>query len=187
MESFSSSSRPPKCTSHLGFGLVEVKLTEDKFTHCGGRNSRGNRRKDVCRSAKLFFNNPRDCYLRRPVRKERDRRYWEIFGRDHGSLRDAFPNANLVGECPFAYNMQQPMRNLAIAQGLVQEDVVQKAWYVLCAHDHNAEIAGHWQEWQHLLGDTAPAPFLPASEVIAAEEKDGLADWAKYMRARYQL
>ena len=38
--------------------LVEVKLSEDKFTHCNGRTSRGNRRKDVCRSAQLFFDNP---------------------------------------------------------------------------------------------------------------------------------
>ena len=44
------------------------------------------------------------------------------------------------------------MRNLAIAQGLVQEDMVQKAWYILCAHDNNPDIAGHWQEWQRLVG-----------------------------------
>ena len=83
--------------------------------------------------------------------------------------------------------MQQPMRNLAIAQGLVQEDMVQKAWYILCAHDNNPDIAGHWQEWQRLVGDAVPAPFLPASDVIAIGEQDGLADWAIYMRTRYQL
>lgn len=127
--------------------LMEVKLTEDKFTHCNGRESRGNRRKDVCQSAQLFFDNPNACYLRRPVRKRRDRRYWEIFTQSYGSLQSAFPNANLEGECPFAYDMQQPMRNLAIAQGMVQEDMVQKAWYILCAHDSNPNIAGHWQEW----------------------------------------
>lgn len=167
--------------------LIEVKLTEDKFTHCNGRGSQGNLRKDVCRSARLFFNGPQDCYLRRPVRKERDRRYWEIFARSYDGLPNAFPNANFDGECPFAYDMQQPMRNLAITHGIVQEDMVQKAWYVLCAHDHNQDIARHWQGWEHLIGDATPAPFLPASEVIAVGEKDGLTDWAKYMRIRYQL
>ena len=167
--------------------LVEVKLTEDKFTHCNGRESPGNRRRDVCRSAQLFFDNPNSCYLRRPARKERDRRYWEIFTLSYGGLRDAFPNANLEGECPFAYDLQQPMRNLAIAQGMVQEDMVQKAWYVLCAHDSNPDITGHWQAWQQLLGEGTPAPFLPASEVVTAGEGEGLVEWAGYMRERYQL
>jgi hypothetical protein len=79
------------------------------------------------------------------------------------------------------------MRNLAIARGLEQEDTVQKAWYILCAHDHNPDVARHWQAWHRLLGDAIPAPFLSASEVIAVGEKDGLADWAEYMRGRYQL
>lgn len=167
--------------------LVEVKLTEDKFTHCNGRESRGNRRKDVCRSAQLFFDEANACYLRRPVRKRRDRRYWEIFIQSYGSLRSAFPNANLDGECPFAYDLQQPMRNLAIAQGMVQEDMVQKAWYILCAHDSNPDIAGHWQAWRQLLGEATPAPFLPASEVITVGAGDGLAEWSRYMRERYRL
>ena len=167
--------------------LVEVKLTEDKFTHCNGRTSRGNHRKDVCRSAERFFENPQDCYLTRPLRKERDRRYWEIFIHSHEALRNAFPNAEMSGECPFAYDMQQPMRNLAIAEGLVQEDAVQKAWYVLCSHDRNTDIAGHWHAWQQLLTDDSRAPFLPASEVIVAGEHEGLVDWGRYMRNRYQL
>ena len=172
---------------HRAAVLVEVKLTEAEFSHCKGRTSSNNQRKDVCRSAQLFFDNPQDCYLRRPKGKERDRRYWEIFARSRGNLQNAFPNANLDGECPFAYNMQQPMRNLAIAQGMVQEDMVEKAWYVLCAHDHNSDMTGHWQAWRNLLGDATPAPFLPASEVIKVGEEDGLTEWGKYMRDRYQL
>ena len=167
--------------------LLEVKLTEDKFTPCGGRESRGNRRKDICQSAQLFFDDPNACYLRRPVRKRRDRRYWEIFTQSYGNLQGAFPNANLDGECPFAYDMQQPMRNLAIAQGMVQEDMVQKAWYILCAHDSNPDIAGHWQAWQKLLGEGTSSQFLPASEIVTAGEADGLADWTRYMRERYKL
>ena len=167
--------------------LIEVKLTEGKFTRCNGRGSPGNRRKDVCQSASIFLSALQDCYLRRPVRKERDRRYWEIFTQSHGSLQRAFPNVDPDGECPFAYDMQQPMHNLAIAQGMVQEDMVQKAWFILCGHDNNRHIASLWQEWQRLVGDAVPAPFLQASDVIAVGEQEGLADWAKYMRIRYQL
>ena len=167
--------------------LLEVKLSEGNFTHCGGRTSRGNRRQDVCESAKLFLDDPSPCYLRRPWRKKRDRRYWEIFSRSHGSVRDAFPNADLNGPCPFAYDMQQPMRNLAIARGLEQEDTVEQAWFALCPHDANPEIAAHWANWKHLLPDPSMAPSLPASEVVAIGEADGLKGWAAYMRARYHL
>ena len=167
--------------------LVEVKLTEAGFTHYSGRTSPNNRRKDVCRSARRFFDSPQDCYLRRPEGKARDRRYWEIFARNRGSLLNAFPNADLAGECPFACDMQQPMRNLAIAQGLELEGMAERVWYILCAHDHNRDMAGHWQAWQRLLGASTPAPFLPASEVIDVGEENGLAEWGKYMRDRYRL
>ena len=70
--------------------LLEVKLSEGDFTHCGGRDSPGNQRRDVCASAALFFDDPRACYLRRTKRARRDRRYWEIFAASHGSVRAAF-------------------------------------------------------------------------------------------------
>ena len=107
--------------------------------------------------------------------------------RSHGSVRDAFPNADLDGQCPFAYDMQQPMRNLAIAKGLEQEDMVEKAWFALCAHDDNPDIFRHWVDWKNLLPDPSMAPYLPASEVINIGEADGLKGWATYMRDRYRL
>ena len=170
-----------------GAVLLEVKPTEDKFTHCNGRKSKGNRRQDVCQSAQLFFDNPGDCYLTRPYRKSRGRRYWEIFAGSYGGLRQAFPHADLSGGCPFAYNMQQPMRNLAVARALEQEDLVQRAWYGLCAHDRNPDVSGHWSAWQELLGQTTPAPLIPASRVVGAGEEAGLTKWASYMRSRYRL
>ena len=83
--------------------------------------------------------------------------------------------------------MQQPMRNLAIARGLEQEDMVEKAWFALCLHDDNPDMARHWAAWRDLLPDPSMAPFLPASEVIAIGEADGLTEWAAYMRDRYDL
>ena len=151
-----------------------MKLTEAKFTHCNGRESRGNRRRDVCQSAQLFFGNPGNCYLTRPYRKSRDRRYWEIFTAGYGGVRQAFPNVDLSGGCPFAYDMQQPMRNLAIARAPEQEDVVQKAWYGLCVHDQNPDVTGHWSAWQDLLGQTTPAPLIPVSKVVRAGEETAL-------------
>ena len=142
--------------------LVEVKLSEGGFTTCMGRVSRWNRRQDVCGSARLFFGDPIACYLRRPKGKRRDRRYWEIFTKSHGSVRDAFPGADADGPCPFVGNAQQPMRNLAIARALEQEGMVDEAWFVLCAHDGNPDVPGHWGAWKGILPDPGMAPSLTA-------------------------
>ncbi len=167
--------------------LVEVKLSEDSFTSCNGRNSRWNRRQDVCEAAEVFFHDPNACYLRRPKGRRRDRRYWEIFTESHGSVRDAFPGADAGGPCPFAGNAQQPMRNLAIARGLEQEGMVDAAWFVLCAHDGNPDVPEHWNDWRRILPDPDLAPSLPASAVIDAGEAEGYGAWAAWMRERYRL
>ena len=167
--------------------LVGVKLSESGFTTCNGRRSRGNQRKDVCDSARLFFSDPDACYLRRPKRKRRDRRYWEIFAASHGSVESAFPGANIDGACPFAGNAQQPMRNLAIAYGLEQEGMAAKTWFMLCAHDDNPGVRKHWKAWADLLPDPAMAPQLPASAVVDAGQADGHDVWAAWMRERYRI
>ena len=172
-----------------GVVLLEVKLSETEFTHCNGRTSAGNRRRDVCESATLLFTDPTACYLQRPWGKRRDRRYWDIFTGSHGSVQAAFPGADLDGLCPFAYSMQQPMRNLAIARGLEQDPdfAVEKAWFGLCAHGDNSEVTEHWKNWKRLLPDPSVAPSLPASEVVSAGEAAGFLEWAGWMRGRYRL
>ena len=172
--------------------LLEVKLTEQSFSLCNGRISRSNDRRDVCQSARTFLGDPGACYLIRSAGAERTgrfRRYWEIFSRGSGSISDAFPNVDPEGECPFALDMNQPMRNLAIARGLEQEGIVEKAWFALCAHDDNPDISGIWTAWQDILPDEDPAraPFLPASEVVRLGEANGLKDWATCMRERYLI
>ena len=167
--------------------LVEVKLSENGFTTCNGRRSRGNQHKDICDSARLFFSDPNACYLRRPKGKRRDRRYWKIFAASHGNVESAFPGADIDGPCPFAGNAQQPMRNLAIARGLEQEGLVAKAWFILCAHDDNPGVRKHWKAWAELLPDPTMAPQLPASTVVDAGQADGHDAWAAWMRERYRI
>lgn len=165
--------------------LVEVKCTEGEFSHCNGYDSPDNESPKVCASAELFLSDPSACYLIRSAKAPPDRlrRYWDIFG----SVEDAFPGVDRTWGCPFAYDMQQPMRNLAIARGLEQEDMVDKAWFALCGHDDNRYIARHWQEWRRILPDPSMAPSIPASEIVSVGETEGLSGWAKYMRERYRL
>ena len=143
--------------------LLEVKLGEEGFTTCNGRDSRSNRRPDVCASAAKFLGNPADCYPRRPARQRRDRRYWEIFARSHGSVRAAFPGADEAGPCPFAGHQQQPMRNLALAHALVQEGLVDRAWFGLCPHDQNPDVAREWARWRSLVARQRDRAAGPAS------------------------
>ena len=167
--------------------LLEVKLGEGGFTPCGGRDSTANRRRDVCDSAAAFLAEPGACYLRRPVRKQRDRRYWAIFAQAHGSVAAAFPGTDPAGPCPFAGQAQQPMRNLALARALEQAGTVDRAWFGLCAHDDNPDVAAHWAGWRALLGDPRDAPVMAASAIVAAGRAAGFEDWADWMEDRYRL
>jgi hypothetical protein len=103
-----------------GVVLIEVKFSEGGFTDCGGRESRGNRDTEVCRSASVLMAEPNRCYLIHTKHAVRDRRYWDIFSRSAGTMASAFPNVDPNGQCPFAYDHQQLMRNHALALGLVQ-------------------------------------------------------------------
>lgn len=170
-----------------GVVLLEVKLTEGGFTFCGGRSSPWNQRRDVCESAAKFFAEPSACYLQRPRGKSRDRRYWSIFTAAHGSVRAAFPGAALHANCPFAEHAQQPMRNLALARALEQQGTVTRAWFGVCAHDDNPDVASHWKAWRDLLPEPSMALVLPASVVLGAGRDAGHTNWAAWMSARYRL
>ena len=169
--------------------LIEVKLAEAGFTQCRGKGHPDNDRKHVCREPGRFFAAHDDCFVHRSPGRLRNRRYWSIFATDHGSVRNAFPGADPAGGCPFAGYAYQPMRNIAVAHALVQDEwsSIQKAWFLLCPHEGNPEIVEQWEAWRALLPDPAMAPLLPAVDVIGAGERAGHTDWAAWMRRRYLL
>jgi hypothetical protein len=172
-----------------GIVLVEVKLSEDGFSRCNGRTSRGNRRLDICASARSFFEAPRACYLTRPIRASRERRYWDIFDAAHGSVRAAFPHVH-AGACPFASDAQQLMRNHALALGLVQSHRYAFARFGLVHHDDNPDVVPPWTEYERIVADREMLFRLPASHLIAAGRDLGApwaADWADYVCERYRL
>jgi hypothetical protein len=173
-----------------GIMLVEVKLSEGGFTPCRGRTSAGNQHRDVCESANAFFVDPSACYLTWPLRARRERRYWPIFAGAHGSVRSAFPGADLAGSCPFGTDLQQPMRNHALALGLVQARRFDFARLGLVYHDHNPSVLPHWDQYRDLVADRETLFRVPASSVIEAGstlDSTWPRQWAEYVRARYQL
>ena len=65
-----------------------------------------------------------------------------------------------TGACPFTFSMQLPIRNLAVARGLEQDggSGITTAWFVLCVHDANPDIAGQWRKWQRILSGQIHGP-----------------------------
>jgi hypothetical protein len=148
-----------------GIVLIEVKLTEEGFTNCGGADKRGNRRKDVCASAERLFEDPAACYLRRPLGAPRDRRYWPIFEKAHSSLGEAFPGHEHAGECPFRGHAQQPMRNHALLLGMQQAGLIDFGSFWLVHHDHNPDVVVHWDAYAGIVADPKVLFRATASEV----------------------
>lgn len=163
--------------------LVEVKLSEGGFTTCGGLGSAGNHDHGPCRDATVLMSDPGRCYLTRPWRKKRDRRYWPIFEAAHGGLAAAFPGAKAEA-CPFAGDAQQPMRQHALALALEQEGLADEAWLLLLHHDHNPDVRAHFDAYRALTADPSRLLCWPASTLLAAGPPT---DWASWMRHRYIL
>ena len=149
----------------VGILLVEVKLTEGEYTQCGGYPSRGNRRRDVCESASRFFQHPEHCYLQRPYRALRDRRYWALFAAEHGSVAAAFPGA-ITTDCPFKGDWQQPMRNHALALGVVHSGRATYWAMALVHHDDNPDVVGPWKAYARATADREKILCWPASTLL---------------------
>jgi hypothetical protein len=156
--------------AHGGRGLllVEVKLSEVGFSACNGATSAGNRDREVCADAGAFFAEPGRCYLRRPLRAARDRRYQEIFERAHGTWRAAFPGFSEAGPCPFRGDGQQPMRNHALALGCVQAGLADFWALALVHHDGNPDVPGPWDAYRAAIVDRAAVLRWPASALLPA-------------------
>jgi hypothetical protein len=166
--------------------LVEVKLTESGFSPCGGKSSRNNTRTDVCGSAQTFFAEPQSCYLRRPLRQQRDPRYWELFAGRHGSVRDAFPGADATGACPFAEDQQQPMRQHALALAVEDAGLADEAVLLLLHHDDNPDVPPTWRAYRDLVAEPHRIHSLPAGTFVTGA-RSRHPEWARYMSERYRL
>ena len=65
--------------------------------------------------------------------------------------------------------------------------MIDEARFVLCAHDGNLDVPGHWEVWKGILPDPDMAPSLLASAVIDAGEAERYGAWAAWMRERFRL
>jgi hypothetical protein len=100
-----------------------------------------------------------------------------------------FPHAPPDGPCPFAGDRQQPMRNHALALGLVQAGEFDFAHFGLVHHDDNPDVPALWQSYVSLCAHQEMLFRLPASALLAIDNKDApwWAEWRHYMTSRYRL
>lgn len=172
-----------------GLAIIEVKLSERGFSKCGGRHSRGNRDDAACRSRELLFESPHRCYLHRPYRAVRDRRYWQIFQHAHADLSAAFPGATAQG-CPFSGDWQQPMRNHALCLGHTQAGLASFWLLALVHHDDNPDVTQPWDDYRDATADAGHLFRWPASNlmgVISSALPHSEPPVAPWLRDRYLL
>jgi hypothetical protein len=156
--------------------LVEVKLSETEFGACSAFDSARNNRRDVCRSAGPWGRDPTACFQLRNHDGPTRRRYDEY-------LRTAWVSS-ATPECPFR-ELNQPMRNVALARALIDRGEADFAVFALCAPLDNVHV---WRQWRRAEPLFLAVPGvslrpLPAEHVLAVVD----ADRRNEIQARYGL
>lgn len=157
--------------------LVEVKLSEIDFSDCSGFEKLENDARPTCAARGAFGGDPLRCFQLRSGGAAGRRRYDAYLGR----------LAELPGYagCTFRGGMNQPMRNIALARVLLEEQPGSLVGYALCAHDENVPIWTRWRDAGRVFGDDPGVVLcrLPASSVVSLHS----ADDAAWLRRRYRL
>ncbi len=158
--------------------LIEVKLTEIDFGWCSGYEARGNDRQDICHSAGPFGHNPQACFQLRNRDLGQPRQYAQHV---HVDGLNPLEGADDSGGCVLRHGLNQPMRNVALANVLAEGG--ERVVYALCAPAAHPTIWRRWGEARAVFGNHKAVVLgsLPA-EVLLPLHPDG-----EVLRQRYQL
>ena len=165
--------------------LIEVKFTETDFGHCSAYASPANPHPEVCRSAGLFGNGPEQCFQltsHGTGRRQYDRYLAATPVVAPQGLADS-------GGCLVRESLNQPMRNLALAQVLLAEGHADRVAYVLCAPSGHLTIWRRFAELRAAFPNTTDRTIRPlTAEVVAAFHPDaGAAVAGRYPAPALQL
>lgn len=150
-------------TTTLGNGrrhliLIEVKLTEDDFGHCTAYEDPNNDRTDGCHHHDSFESGPAACF--KLANHNRG-------GQRHYNLYVAATTSDRIAGCPFRRSNNQPMRNVALAQALVDAGDFDHATVALCAPDTHRAMWRRWDEFKQIAtARNVTLTDLPASAVL---------------------
>jgi hypothetical protein len=158
--------------------LIEVKFTETDFGWCSAYENPANPARDVCRSAGLFGGQPERCFQlanHGHGRREYDRRL--------ASTAVVHPVAcDDDGGCLVRRGRNQPMRNLALAQVLLDEGEADEVVYALCAPVAHPTIWRRFDEVRSVFPNTSArrTVALHAEDIASLHPDDGVEFAAMY-------
>ena len=143
--------------------LVEVKLTEDDFGKCSGADDKNNDTVHLCSTPGPFGGDTVNCFKLRnaggPVRRTYDR---------YIPLSSVSDPAAFDG-CWYRTSAYQPMRNVALAGVLQQEDGIE-AVVAVCAPLLHREMWAHFGRARSVLPTGSLLP-LPAELVLSLHDE----------------
>lgn len=139
--------------------LVEVKLSETGFGACSAFESRLNDRRDVCRSPGPWGGDPGVCFQLRNHGGPHRRRYDQHLHPQWVAQSDT--------ACPFL-ELNQPMRNVALARVLLDRDEADAATVALCAPHDNRNVWRQWRRAEQLFAAVSDVALrsLPAERAL---------------------
>lgn len=155
--------------------LVEVKLSEVDFGNCSGATDELNDTPHLCGTSGAFGSDPQNCFKLRNHGAAERRTYDRYL-----AVADLSPGVRAEG-CWFRTSAYQPMRNVALAGVLRQEDGIDTL-VAVCAPLLHRSMWAHFDDARQVLPEGSVVP-LPA-EVVLALQPDST---YHFMRDRYSV
>ena len=162
--------------------LIEHKLTEQEFTTCGGYRSKGNKKKDLCRTKGLgeILDNTDNCHYARIKFK-----YWDVMKQHKG----AFKTGSDSHWCPFCGGMNQLWRNQLLAFAYMDSGKYDHVSFSVVHHKENKSLTRTMEEYRELISHEITMTSFTNEDAISAYEKHArpASDWAQWYRNLYLL
>ena len=160
---------------HVAF--IEVKLSETAFGACSAFDLAANDTRHLCGQPGAWGGDPAGCFQLRNYTTADRRRY-------DTHLRPEWITPTSDSGCEFL-DLNQPMRNVALARALIDRGDADHVAVVLCAPAGNTNVWRQWARARHAFAQVPDTTLtdLPALEVAAIHtgaRRDELV-------ARYQL
>lgn len=153
--------------------LIEVKLSETDFGNCSGAVDPNNDAKEVCDSAGPFGSDSNRCYKLRNHGDGQRRLYDRYLKVDDALIESPFDG------CWFRTSGYQPMRNVALAEMLHQEEDT-LTLVAVCAPFLHRSLWAHFNRVRQVLPRGSIVP-LPAELVASLHPEETF----NFLRDRY--
>ncbi|MBO7495638.1 MAG: hypothetical protein J6T98_03720 [Salinivirgaceae bacterium] len=167
--------------------LIEHKLTETDFTHCGGYNSKSQvmknnpQYKENCQTCTIedILKDPNRCYYHNVS----GYKYWKIMNKGGKDLYKGEYDKK-VG-CPFRKGMNQLWRNQLLALALEKQEpnVYKHVCFSVVKHPDNHSLDKSIEEYKKLTKNSPKFSTFTSLDLISAAQKQselkGWIDWYK--------